>query len=106
MSKIKPLNEIQTYRYIDHRLIVAGRRGPTMFERKALKTIWRYSGGIPRLINSLCDNALLDTYLSGTHTVSAFTVKAVARRLNLTMTGRDWNFRHAFTFNWLSARSS
>jgi general secretion pathway protein A len=56
---IKPLGEEATYKYIVHRLKVAGYCGPPLFDRKAQELIWRYSKGVPRRINMLCDNALL-----------------------------------------------
>ena len=42
-----------------HRLIVAGWKGSPIFTSGAEELIWRYSGGIPRKINILCDNSLL-----------------------------------------------
>jgi general secretion pathway protein A len=48
-----------TYEYIDHRLKVAGYDGPQLFGNKAKKLIWTNSRGIPRMINIICDNALL-----------------------------------------------
>jgi general secretion pathway protein A len=56
---IYPFNKSETYAYIHHRLKVAMYKGPPLFHRKALKLIWKYSGGVPRKINILCDNALL-----------------------------------------------
>lgn len=59
---INPLNEKETYEYIGHRLAIANYRGPSLFSRRAQQLIWEYSGGIPRKINILCDNALLIGY--------------------------------------------
>ena len=56
---ILPLNDKETIEYIHHRLTVAGYKGPELFTVKALDIIVNYSGGIPRKINMLCDNALL-----------------------------------------------
>ncbi len=57
---ITPLGAEDLSPYIEHRLQLAGvnGRGPT-FDTAALEEIYRYSGGIPRLINILCDKALL-----------------------------------------------
>ena len=44
--------------YIDHRLHVVGYNGPEIFTQGAVDTIWDYTGGIPRLVNILCDNSL------------------------------------------------
>jgi len=59
---ITPLSEAETYEYIQHRLAIAGYEGASLFDRKAQQLIWQYSGGIPRKINILCDNAFLIAY--------------------------------------------
>ncbi len=57
-----PLSSIDTERYIRHRLLVAGSNGNLTFSAGALKEIFRYSRGIPRLINMICDRTLLAGY--------------------------------------------
>lgn len=59
---LKPLNRKQVYHYIHHRLYKAGARGNTIFTRNALRLIYKYSQGIPRKINILCDNALINGF--------------------------------------------
>jgi len=59
---ISPLSQKETYGYIRHRLRVADYKGSSLFDSKAEQLIWEYSGGIPRKINILCDNALLIGY--------------------------------------------
>ncbi len=54
---LSPLNQQETYAYIMHRVAVAG-GDPLLFDAQAKKLVWKYSGGIPRLINLLCDAAL------------------------------------------------
>jgi len=49
----------ETQEYIAHRLTVAGCEAADLFDEDTLATIHRYSGGVPRLINTLCDTALL-----------------------------------------------
>ncbi len=56
---ISPLKEVETYEYMQHRLEVAGYKGPLLFSQNARRLIWQFSEGIPRKINILCDNALL-----------------------------------------------
>jgi len=51
-----------TVHYISHRLSVAGGRGEVIFSRRALKRIFRYSKGLPRLVNAACDRVLLAGY--------------------------------------------
>ena len=56
---ILPLEKDEVKSYIDHRLKIAGSVGDIMFEQKAIDLIYGYSGGVPRLINIVCDKALL-----------------------------------------------
>ena len=56
-----PLNEDEIALYVLHRLQVAGRFEP-LFNRKAVKVLQKYSGGIPRLINLLCERSLMAGY--------------------------------------------
>ena len=54
---VPPLSEEETYEYIHHRLAVVNYNGPSLFNHKTKHLIWEYSGGVPRKINILCDNA-------------------------------------------------
>jgi general secretion pathway protein A len=56
---LQPMDFQDTVHYIMHRLKVAGARGGAFFSKWALRRIYRYSGGLPRLINAACDRALL-----------------------------------------------
>ncbi len=56
-----PLSEDEIGRYVQHRLQVAGRNEP-LFSSKAIKALHKYSGGIPRLTNLLCERALMAGY--------------------------------------------
>lgn len=55
--------------YIRHRLEVAGAEGRTIFESHVLAEIFRYTGGVPRLINTLCDTAMMAAFSSDAETV-------------------------------------
>lgn len=59
---LKALTEEETYAYIDHRCKLANCSAQRVFSSGALAFIWRYSEGVPRRINTLCDNALLIGY--------------------------------------------
>jgi type II secretory pathway predicted ATPase ExeA len=69
--------------YICHRLRAAGYEGPEIFNQKALEAIWSYSSGTPRLINTLCDNALALASRAGRKRVSAYVIIKVAAKLML-----------------------
>jgi general secretion pathway protein A len=56
---ITPLEEDEIGQYIYHRLRVAGAEGTVTFSDEAIEAIFKYSSGIPRLINMVCDRALL-----------------------------------------------
>jgi general secretion pathway protein A len=57
--QMQPLKLKETKEYIRYRLNRAGARNLSIFDNGAIKEIYRYSSGIPRLINIVCDNALL-----------------------------------------------
>jgi general secretion pathway protein A len=59
---LQPMDFQDSVQYIDHRLKVAGGKGGNLFSRRSLKRIYRYSRGLPRLINAACDRALLAGY--------------------------------------------
>ena len=69
--------------YIRHRLSTAGYEGPEIFNQKALEAIWLYSAGTPRLINTLCDNALAMASRAGRKRVSGYVIAKVAAKLML-----------------------
>ncbi|MBV8199575.1 MAG: AAA family ATPase, partial [Acidobacteria bacterium] len=62
---LKPLTRAEMEHYIHHRLHVAGGNGLPTFNRWALGSIYRYSGGVPRLVNAVCDKTLLCGYVTG-----------------------------------------
>lgn len=60
---LRPLSLEETMLYIQHRLNIAGARGGVVFEPKAVREVYRYARGGPRLINAVCDNALLAAFV-------------------------------------------
>lgn len=81
--RLAPLKSDEVQHYIGHRLATAGYKGTELFERKAVERITFYSTGIPRLINVICDSALLIAYAASKHKVSAEMIEEVARDLKL-----------------------
>ena len=60
---LTPLDRAETRTYVQHRLNIAGNRHDrAIFSVSALREIYRLSGGVPRLINLLCDRAMLGAY--------------------------------------------
>ncbi len=74
---LEPLNWEETKAYVKKRLKAAGARNLYLFTPNALKTIYRYSKGIPRLINVVCDNALLNGYASERRVIARSVVQEV-----------------------------
>jgi general secretion pathway protein A len=72
---LTPMDFEDTQAYIQHRLEVAGDLRAAVFTRGALKRVFRFSGGVPRLINILCDRALLFGYVAESRVISVRMVK-------------------------------
>jgi general secretion pathway protein A len=79
VAELKPLSYEDTVRYIAHRLEVAGREDGGLFSRRALKVIYRASGGIPRLVNVICDKALVLGYGAGAKVIKSRLIKEVLK---------------------------
>ena len=67
--------------YIDHRIMIAGRKEKGPFADDAYQVIYRYSGGIPRLVNTICDSALLVGFADDKDWITAADVQATADEL-------------------------
>jgi type II secretory pathway predicted ATPase ExeA len=75
-----PLDREETGAYIAHRLAVAGRTAP-LFDEAAVAAVHRHADGVPRRINQLAANALLEAFAREAHAVSAEVVEAAAADL-------------------------
>ena len=71
----------ETQGYILHRLEVAGAHGRQLFAADTPPVIYRFTGGVPRLINTLCDTALMIAFSSGQDIVSTTELKAAIDEL-------------------------
>jgi general secretion pathway protein A len=85
--EIRPLSYTETRKYVRHRLSVAGGDAQGVFSHSALKSIYSYTNGIPRLIHIVCDYALLSGWATRKRCINSKTVKTVSRELNFS-TGR------------------
>jgi type II secretory pathway predicted ATPase ExeA len=77
-----PLDARDMHEYIDHRLAVAGRSPHDLFDESCFEILYRYSGGVPRLINTLCDTALLCAFADEKQSLSADDIMAAVTELN------------------------
>lgn len=66
---LKPLTLSDTAAYIQHRIMNAGQNSSVSFDEKAIKKVFKSSGGIPRLINNICDLGLLAAFSRSVHVV-------------------------------------
>jgi general secretion pathway protein A len=78
---LRPLKHSEVGQYISHRLQVSGAYGSPSFTTAAVWRIYRYSKGIPRLINAVCDKCLLAGYVQRRHKIDFQMVGRAAREL-------------------------
>ncbi len=80
---LRPFDEKETAAYIDERLRLAGYTGQGLFDRGALREIFDVTGGIPRLLNIVCDSALLLGYSRELPVIGRTQVREAAEDLAL-----------------------
>jgi type II secretory pathway predicted ATPase ExeA len=78
-----PLSREETHAYIRERLRRAGANGVPIFTEESVDLIWRYSSGIPRLINIVCEHSLISSFVDQQRPVTCATVNAVAQEFEL-----------------------
>jgi type II secretory pathway predicted ATPase ExeA len=75
------LSKRETHEYIEHRLNVAGANGRKIFTDEACEMVFRYAGGVPRLINVLCDTAMLCAFAEERNQITDQLVAAAVEEL-------------------------
>jgi len=78
---LKPLKKNEVNEYIYHRINKAEPSVKIRFKKSAIKKIYKFSRGIPRLINMLCDRALLAAYIENLTTIDTSMIKKANRSL-------------------------
>jgi len=86
---LRPFDEKETAAYVEERLRLAGYTGSGVFDRGALREVHAVSGGIPRLLNILCDGALLLGYSRDLPVLGRAQVREVAQDLALPGAGGE-----------------
>ncbi len=81
--QLKPLSEEEVGAYVSHRLAIANAERSVVFSPTALRVVHDYSGGIPRVINMLCDRTLLGGYTAQTTRIDEDLVVTAAEGLDL-----------------------
>lgn len=82
-AKTHPLTLEETRAYVLQRLRIAGSNGQQIFDPEALFAIHRYSNGIPRVVNLICEHCLVSAFVDQQKTVSSHVVEGVARDFDL-----------------------
>jgi general secretion pathway protein A len=75
------LTKSETAAYIDHRLEVAGSQGRRIFAEETYPTIYKYTGGVPRLVNTLCDTCMMAAFGQDRDTVTGADLDAAIAEL-------------------------
>ena len=75
------LQPYETTEYINHRLTIAGGTPKQLFSDRAVKRVHQITGGIPRLINSLCDRSLIGAYAEEKEQIDESIVKTASREI-------------------------
>jgi len=84
---LRPFDQHEVVEYVQERLAKAGYTGRGLFKKKALKELFEITGGTPRMINNLCDGALLLGYARQESTIGPEHIREVAHDLGLV--GKD-----------------
>jgi general secretion pathway protein A len=82
-AKTHPLTSEETRAYIQQRLRIAGSNGQQIFDQESLAGIHRYSTGIPRVVNLICEHCLVSAFVDQQKVVTVGIVDAVARDFDL-----------------------
>jgi len=82
-AKTHPLTIEETKAYVQQRLRIAGSDGRQIFDPEALVAIHKYSAGIPRVVNLLCEHCLVSAFVDQKATITAQIVDAVAGDFDL-----------------------
>lgn len=77
--KLRPMTSDEVYRYINHRMQVAGYKGLTLFSQQICNNIARTTGGVPRLVNVVCHKMLMLCYGQGHYEITAKNLTAVIK---------------------------
>lgn len=78
---LAPLDQEETAAYINHRLHVSGANGVPIFIPEALPRIFHHTQGVPRLVNALCDRALLTGYINESKVIGIEVIDEAAQEL-------------------------
>jgi general secretion pathway protein A len=92
-SHLAPLDLIETRGYIERRLQLSGAEAQvaTLFPQQTIDVVYRYSGGIPRIINTICENALIAGYAKQLHSITPAIIEDIAKEFRLGIGHSTWS---------------
>jgi hypothetical protein len=82
-ARTYPLSLGEMKAYVSQRLRIAGSNGEEIFDAESLEAIYRYSNGIPRVVNLICEHCLVSAFVDQQKVVKISVVEAVARDFDL-----------------------
>ena len=97
---LRPLDKPSTLAYVATRLQIAGAENTSIFTRRALKRVYTCTRGYPRLINTLCDSAMISGFVKGTRMIDHRMIEESARDLGIMemrLSLREWTPRDGRT---------
>lgn len=80
--RLEPLSEKELDHYLEYRMWIAGGEHTVLFPEDTLPLIMRYTGGIPRLINVLCDMVLVAAFMRNTRYIDRDCIRAAVKKLD------------------------
>ena len=89
--KTESLTLQETRDYIESRLNVAGAKDKQLFASQAIEAVHSYSRGIPRIMNLLCEHALINAYVDGVHVVPAHMIEEIAHEFQFDDKPLPWS---------------
>jgi general secretion pathway protein A len=89
---LTPLNLRETIEYIQYRVNIAARKTAIKFDRSAFRQIYNYSEGIPRVINIVCDRALLTAFGLSQQRISGAIARTAIKELRSRGSAQSFNF--------------
>ena len=98
----------ETHDYIQSRLDIAGANGKLIFAPQAMDAVHLYSRGIPRVMNLLCENALINAYMDHVQPVPVHIVEAIACKFqfdDVKPVSPPRDAGNALNFNWMAPQS-
>jgi type II secretory pathway predicted ATPase ExeA/LysM repeat protein len=101
-ATLKPVQPAEMQAYVETRLRSAGADRTDLFTPAALKRVWQASGGIPRVINVICDNAMMIAFAEGQKRITPKTLNEAVRDLEGDGSQFEWTSRLR---EWLTSRS-